>query len=274
MAWLALVGCFAFGPYDYNSALWTMPTEFWGSLMVFAVYRGLPGTLASREGGLVVAALAIALGWNTNFAGFAYGIALFEVMRRLQPRRDRAAPIGFAPVGFAPAGFALFGAGLVLGGMPYVVDLEAGATYARIFLALAPHVQNPVALLHGLAALCLVAAVLLWRPLQVGLMTGLCQFLGRVSFSLYLVHVPVLCALAGVLLPRWAPALGYNAASAALAGLVLAVSLALAALGTRFVDRPAVALARRAGRTAVPLIRLARRRVRGNQAGAAPVRPG
>ena len=245
MLWLALAGCFAFGPYDYDPALWTMPTEFWGSCLLFAAYRALPGTFASREGGLVVAAFAILLGWNTSFAGFGAGVALFEIMRRLPARRDWAAPLGGA----------LCLAGVVLGGTPYLIDLPAGGTYARIFLALASHVENPVGLLHRTAAVCLVAAALLWRPLQAGLHTAPVQFLGRVSFMLYLLHVPVICALADLLLPRWTEALGYNPASAAVAGLAIAISLALAEAGTRCVDHPAITLARRAGAATPGLLR-------------------
>ena len=66
------------------------------------------------------------------------------------------------------------------------------------------------------------------------------QWLGRVSYSLYLVHLPILLcainALHGIL--------GYPA----IAALALTASFAAAALLWRFVELPAIDLSRRVGR--------------------------
>ena len=58
----------------WNSVLWTMPVELWGSLGLFAAY------LATRSNWrLPIACLAIGLLWNTDYVNFATGAALFEL---------------------------------------------------------------------------------------------------------------------------------------------------------------------------------------------------
>ena len=63
------------------------------------------------------------------------------------------------------------------------------------------------------------------------------QFLGRISFSLYLVHVPIILTLLNVL-----P--GHPARAVAIS---IPVSLLVAALFARFVEEPSASLAKRAG---------------------------
>ena len=223
----------------YNTALWTMPTEFWGSIGLFAGYaaiRLLPCQPVGRTGLALAVALAVLVWqWHSAYSGFAWGVLLFEAYSfdRLHGRVARLAGL----LGLA--------AGVLLGGMPFAIDLPGGGLYARLFLAVAPFDANPVLLLHRLAAVCLVAAALLCRPLQRMLATDICRFLGRVSFMLYLVHVPLLCAPAAALVLLLAPAIGYNAATFVLLPGFVASAIGLGWVCTLAIDEPAQKLSRR-----------------------------
>jgi peptidoglycan/LPS O-acetylase OafA/YrhL len=91
-----------------------------------------------------------------------------------------------------------------------------------------------------LAALALYAGVLSCHWVWPLLACGLCRHLGRLSFSIYLLHFPILftlVCLAFTALPS--PALAFV--------LFLALTLLAAVAFERLVDRPAIALSRRAG---------------------------
>ena len=99
--------------------------------------------------------------------------------------------------------------------------------------------------LESAGAAGIVAAAVGCRPWRALLERRAPQFLGRISFSLYLVHVPVLVALT-YLVGDW---------NWWLVGLIgIPVSVALAWVFFRFVERPTHGLARRAGRGAAAAV--------------------
>ena len=249
----SFIDIFARAKHAYNPALWTMPIEFWGSLILFAGYALLPGVFAAREGGLLIGAFAVALLWQTRYAGFAYGLLLFEAMRAAQ--RLPPATLGRLATGAPWAGVGLLGAGILAGGMPYALNLPEPGLYEHIFLLLGPMLPRPVELLHDLGATMIVAGVLLWRPAQHLLERPLFVYLGRISFMLYLVHVPVLCSLISWLVLRLVPLMGYNRTSLLLLVVFYVTVIVLADLATRAFDEPAIRLSRQAGQALTACLR-------------------
>jgi peptidoglycan/LPS O-acetylase OafA/YrhL len=106
--------------------------------------------------------------------------------------------------------------------------------------------------LAGLGALGLVIVAVCSPALDRLLSARVPQWAGRVSFSLYLVHVPVLATIAYAVGDRWWWVVG-------LVGVPL--SLVIAELFFRFVERPSHGLARRTGRVVGRGVDAVRKRV-------------
>ena len=102
------------------------------------------------------------------------------------------------------------------------------------------------ATLTAVGAFGLVCLAIVWVPLALLLSARLFQWLGRISFSIYLVHVPIIIAT-GNLFGR-----GHTLA---VIGVAFAASIIVGELFSRFVELPAHALSRRAGRSAAQLLK-------------------
>jgi peptidoglycan/LPS O-acetylase OafA/YrhL len=95
--------------------------------------------------------------------------------------------------------------------------------------------------LTPVGAVGLVLCAIVFRPVRAGLSARLPQWLGRVSFSLYLTHLPILVALVYLFGDRAWPLV-------ALVGIP--ISLGVANLFWRWVEAPSHRLAKRIGRLA------------------------
>ena len=222
----------------WNSVLWTMPVELWGSLGLFAAY------LATRSNWrLPIACLAIGLLWNTDYVNFATGAALFELWW-LYAGKESLKILAW------PLGLPLLLLAVLLGGAPY---------YARIWTSywtLAGWIGSvtsvdPTLQLHRIGATLLVAAVLILPPMRALLSGWIGRTLGRISFMTYLLHAPILCAVVAWVVLRLSPLVGYNTATVLSMPVFLALVLPFAALATRLVDEPSINFARREAARAV-----------------------
>ena len=116
-------------------------------------------------------------------------------------------------------------------------------------------VTEPIPAAHRVGAGLLVVAALAWPPLRLALTRGPVLALGRVSFMVYLLHIVLICSLASWVVLRLTPAWGYDAATVAALGAMLAVLFPLAWAMTWAADRPAITLSRRAERAMLALRR-------------------
>jgi peptidoglycan/LPS O-acetylase OafA/YrhL len=98
-----------------------------------------------------------------------------------------------------------------------------------------------------LAAIALYCGVVLcpsaWRPLE----GRACRVLGRLSFSIYLLHFPILFTLACLLFTVLQPALPPAASVAVMFVAFIGLTLLAALLFERWIDRPAIAVSRLIG---------------------------
>jgi peptidoglycan/LPS O-acetylase OafA/YrhL len=111
-----------------------------------------------------------------------------------------------------------------------------------------PYGQAYLIALEPLGAAGLVVLAAYWPPARSLLQTPFFHWLGRISFSVYLVHVPIIDAL-DVLFGFWATPVRVV--------LSLVLALGIGELFSRFVEQPSHRLAKRVGAAAASLLRRA-----------------
>jgi len=200
----------------YNLVLWTMYTEFWGSMLVFGLAACFMG-MRNRGAILLVLALGIA-----GFGGTMLSVRLAAFVTGS----------AMAAVAFVPNSnrrwFALAAIACLLGS-----DV-AVATYSL-----------PAVRIDCLAAVLLLLAVVKSEPLSHLLSSRPLAYLGRISFSLYLVHQPVIYSLGSWVFLRLLSHAGYLGAALAAFICVLVTSFGLAHFTEAWIDRPSASLVRR-----------------------------
>lgn len=229
------------GEVAVNAPLWTISIEMLGALVLFAAFA----VLGPRRPYLLAAVLFIlAVRFAPGNKGSLYFIALFlgASLNYFSSELAKRAILSTS----------LFLTGLLIGGFIY------SPFYSVLISVPLPSPPSPLFDLKAseslvyqtIGAFMIVAGVIGSRHVA-QLFTGrICAFLGTISFSLYLIHWPIICSLSyrlmTFLVPRW----GY-APSLALTFLVtLAVAVLASYAMARWVDQPSVRLADRFARWA------------------------
>lgn len=176
---------FFFGDSYYDSSLWTMRIEFIGSFIAFglAAVVGVRSHIMIRL--LLVAIVIVLIKANAPlwYVGFPIGVFIASVL----PERSNTLPLSASMSGLV---IALYLAGYSM-------------TDRGVF--------HPIVLIFGqiqstyiwtAAAALVIVATLLNERMRALLGNRMGQFVGWISFPLYLVHVPVLCS-AGCAMLLW-----------------------------------------------------------------------
>lgn len=214
----ALFGSIVLGSASFLPPLWTLKIEFIGSIYILLFFLAKP-----ERHLLLPMALACLLLHAIHAEQSIYYIALFAGAALHRVRLTRSGQ------------FAVFAVGLYFGAYQHFRTMYG-------FLP-DPRIWDVKSFYNAVGATCVCAAVLSgWGQ---GLLNRpLVQFLGRISFSIYLLHFIVLCSLSAAFytyFPRDALHLG--------AGFVvyLAACVGAAWMFERWVDRPSIAISRRFG---------------------------
>ena len=104
---------------------------------------------------------------------------------------------------------------------------------------------RPTETRHLIAAVCAFYALKNSRAFRALLNTRAFQYLGRVSFSVYLLHTPIICSLGAWTFLRMDGARHYHSAVLVACAVSIATTYALGTIFARLVDRPGQRLARR-----------------------------
>ena len=211
-----LYGVFVSGRSDYNCNLWTMRPELIGSVLVFLV-----SAVASTRRLRLLGHLAIGLYfWSDYVALFPVGALLHDFHPELERWVGRL---------WAKAPIFLFGLFLCAAPQKYLHLLHFPAVDGVFW--------------HKLAATLVVGAVLHWSLLQGLLGSAPGRLLGRISFVLYLIHVPNICSLTSWMVLTLPVGIARVGAGATTAVVVFAVSIAT----YRYMDQMPTRWSRAAG---------------------------
>ena len=219
------------GQSRFNNALWSMQWELIGSLTIYVVFALFPRPVIVKV--WIAFFVLLLLGRSPFFyEAFVLGILMQEAWTRsrLKPVAPELALVIGLILGSQSAGFAKrHGLDFLPGG------LQPG---------------NPVGLIYPIAAALVVYGCLMSVPVAKFLQQTGCLFLGRISFGLYLIHVPiaytVVMAVAVLLWPMSAITLGLGLP------IFIALSIGLGWLITVLVDAPTLRLLSSIRKFAVP----------------------
>ena len=183
---------FFHGSARFNTVLWTMHYELFGS---FAAYASAFILMFQRSFARAMLAGAILLALTALFTGdggvyYAMMVAGVLIARIYMDRDTLAAKLAFMQPWRLPVVLVTAALAIVLCG--YEGYSKPTGFYAFMAPFAAPEIE-PV--LHGIAAVGIVALALFCEPLRRQLARPTAALLGRLSFPLYLVHLPILLAL-------------------------------------------------------------------------------
>jgi peptidoglycan/LPS O-acetylase OafA/YrhL len=185
---------------SWNSSLWTMHTELIGSILIFSFL------LFVRIRSIRIAlAAAFAIYFHASpFFGFATGYLIADLLYIPGRCAERT-------------------------GLTLVVIAIAAAAWNSGSLTLSETGYN-------LIATATVAAAAISPSIREVLSCRASRFMGRISFSLYLVHVPIICTVASLLYILVEPSLGFIGAAAIVGMAVVATSIVVALAFNRLVE--------------------------------------
>jgi peptidoglycan/LPS O-acetylase OafA/YrhL len=216
---------------SYNVVLWTMHFELYGSFLVF-MFLALFGKMHNRW--LFYAVFAIIF-LKTYYLGFIVGIAISDIISTMPEKLDNIR------------------GGLLWLALPFGLTLGAWTT-SGIYTTVYSQIHAPFftdhqleLFAHMIGAIVVVLAVLKLGALSRALETRLFQYLGRISFSLYLTHFAVMSSLGCYIFYRIEPAYGYKVALFSTCFIALPVTFLVASAFTRFVDVPSIAFSKKIG---------------------------
>lgn len=220
------------GPTRINNPLWSLQWEFMFSLLL-PVFVGIAVVLRRWTVATIIVCTALTvvgmmnvIGYLSFLTAFMAGAALaFPVMARTGRYRPRGTPI--------------------LSRVLWLGCLVAGILAMCVFWSLLMNgVTDPFALAVGKAlalpgAVLIVLCAVFSRSVASFLEWGPVQWLGKISFSLYLVHVPIILMFSRLLgADHWMRALLFAVPTA----------FAVAVVFSRLVELPTHRLAKRTGR--------------------------
>lgn len=214
----SLYGCFLFGTNDYNGVLWTLQMLFLGAYLDYALAYFVSG-LKFRW--LIYGVLAVVL-LRTDFLGIFLGYVLCDFMHTDWDWREKLC-------GMSGFNWLVFAVGLYFMCYP-----SAGFGYEGTIWGILPMVF--VNYYHIFGVLCFVFAVLNLEPVQKFFSRKVFQYLGRISYSLYLIHFLVIATFGAWFFLQFETVLGYNLTGLLNLILVSVITAGLSELSVRYVE--------------------------------------
>jgi len=214
---------FVGGDIYYNPVLWTMKMEFYGSMLVFAIAL-LFGSLRNRWTFYLAAAV---LFFNSYYLAFIIGMVFADTFDNKTPAFKTSNKIIL---------FIILISGLFLGSYP-ISTVTNDSLYGFLNNGL---FQTPKMTYHIIGAGMIMYVLLNSRWLQNSFSSPLPVFLGKISYSLYLIHFLVISSFTCELFLVLYPVLSYGAAVLISCVLSLLLIIPLSYLFYRYIDMAGV----------------------------------
>lgn len=211
----------------YNIVLWTISYEFIGSLLVFV----LVAILGNQRFRFIPYLLVIVLLFDSYYGAFVLGVILADLYNN-----DKK-PFALDFINRIP-GILLLLAGLFFGSYPIEVDVK-GTFYEQMKLVF---LKNPAIQYHVLGSFFIMLALLNSRKLQEFFSTKSMVFLGKISFSSYLLHLILMCSMSCYLFIHLHSFLSYHLSVAISFIMTVPVLLTLSWIMYRLIDLNSVKL--------------------------------
>jgi peptidoglycan/LPS O-acetylase OafA/YrhL len=224
-----LYGAFATGQSRYNSNLWTMRVELWGSFYIFV----LTAMSTNRRLRLICYALFVAWSPFDYYPLFAIGAAFYDF--------EDVVGLVFAAT---PIPIVLFFTGLYLCGLPATSDPDQLKWYGWLPV-IAAHDNERY--WHEIGASLVLLGTIHSETIRAVFSTGVARWLGKISFTLYLIHLPIICSLTAWLVLMTASQIYYLIVTVAGGGTIVA-TFALCGATVRFIDQWPTKISRWVGR--------------------------
>lgn len=248
---------FNFGHYHprYDPHTFTIPMELRGSMLL---YIFLLGTAALKTKWRmimagVIAAYSLQLG-RWDMATFIGGMSLSEIDIILGPPDALLPPTRQFGTSRSTTGATVLRWAIVVLALYFLSYPDAGAEYTPGFVFLSdwvPRYYIPLSgwMFYQATGALLLLPCILRSPTLVSLLEGrVPQYLGKISFSLYLVHGPVLHSLGFWIMPRLFDALGRTLGYAVGYVVLLTVTMYLTGLWHKKVDTWSMTVGRKVER--------------------------
>jgi len=226
------VGVFFGNQNSYNTSLWTMHLELFGSFLIF-MFLALFGNFKRRWILYGVFSLLLV---KTYYLAFLLGVVISDIWVT-QPQLKQKLHTPKMSIFFLVSG-------LLLGS--WYVPAVYHVFYQNFSLFGIESYYTGIAL-QIVGAAILIVAVLTSAPVTKVLETKPIQFLGHISFSLYLIHLIILSSFAATLFNHLIRHFAYLASLVLTALPSLGITLFAAYLFTKWVDTPSIALSRELG---------------------------
>jgi peptidoglycan/LPS O-acetylase OafA/YrhL len=226
-----LFGVFFTGDFRLNGILWTIAIEFYGSFLVF----GLLLVFRRSRWRWLGYASATALFFGDYYMAFPIGVAIAGL--RIRPGGMPRLAVMSAVIGLILGSYPPYSAGDGIWIWPLLVFHDKARLVSRVL---------------GAAFLLLAVSQI---PSKAIFDHPVFRFLGRISFSFYLIHFIVLSSLTSLLVLQLTPILGYLPAIAIAFAATIPAVLIMSYAFARVIDEPATRLADRFAKAIVNLVR-------------------
>jgi peptidoglycan/LPS O-acetylase OafA/YrhL len=231
---------FVDGETSFNSLLWTLRFEWYGSLLVFLLCCLLSDPRKRMPAAFLLGAILANLANYASLHLFCIGMILHDMVRIMPERKagtGRSADL---------IGLALLGIGLYLPRLLMILIEAQGAAFSGLLW-----LRRSLPAWQGdrwmLAAICVVTAVVLSPSLKRLLSGSLCRFLGRISFPLYLFQLPLILSFGCWLMLTLLSRLGMVWAALLMFVVTALAALLMAWIMTVVLERPTLVVSARVG---------------------------